>query len=168
MRPASIKSFCTKDVAKCLATKVPVGFTVVSVHIIGLAVGIQMEECATIKANWQASAEELGKKLSIPCSGDLWSFDDIIAPSRTSNVDESPFPLTDADSLRQAWSSVDRQEDASYAVSTLQGGGSVLVRGYAGVGKTTIFKEIVTPAMEGRGPVHYVDGYALNPHPLKK
>ncbi|KAI8906175.1 hypothetical protein DFJ77DRAFT_477720 [Powellomyces hirtus] len=160
MSPPSIKAFCDKNVTKFLTTKIPDGIKVLSVHIIGLAVGIRMDNCS-VRENWMKSAKQLEATISIPCSGDLWSFDDMIRPLRTIDVDDSPFPLADATSLRNAWSTVDRREDAADAVEILQGGGSIIVRGYAGVGKTTIFKEIVMPALESRGDVHYIDGFQL-------
>ncbi|KAJ3173836.1 hypothetical protein HDU87_007339 [Geranomyces variabilis] len=163
MTPASIKAFCENNVAKFLRTKVPDTVKVLTLHVVGLALGIRTNNCATLRQNWSDAAAALGNVFPIPCSGDLWSFDDLVASMRTKDEDDSPFPLTDAESLRNAWLQVERRDNATDdAVGTSLGGGSVLVRGYAGVGKTTMVKNVVTPALEKKGIVHYVDGYSLS------
>ncbi|KAJ3167472.1 hypothetical protein HDU87_001677 [Geranomyces variabilis] len=155
-------AFCNKNVDAFLRNKVPKHVSVTKCTIVGLAVDNILPTdqpswgyaLATLKTNWPATAFEAR----------VWSLSQLLDPLRKATSTTLPYPSFDQGHFFDKWPFVDRQDFRESVVAALDNGQSLLVRGFAGVGKTTYTAKVVADwvAEQEKPPrVYEVDGFML-------
>ncbi|KAJ3038568.1 hypothetical protein HDV00_000498 [Rhizophlyctis rosea] len=164
------QEFCARNVLKFLQTKVPSTVIIERCIVVGLSLEetpVQEDRSEQERKMWDDALSTLRTGLpTTQFEARVWSLSMVLHPLRNPDLDtQSPYPTYGSSStIADNWPILERPEFRDVVHGCLEQGRSLLVRGFAGVGKTVYTRRLIQDWVNAQPTppkVHMVDVFTL-------